>query len=100
MKYYSCPKCGSMIHESTAGTVCLNSICGWKEFPVQLTVQTGGTSKYLSVDFITTTQIFKSLTNLLLADLIDHHHKVVHTMQIPNGCETCKLINEATEILK
>lgn len=32
----------------------------------------------------------------LLEDLIKHHSRVVHTMQIPNNCPTCALIAKAT----
>jgi len=33
----------------------------------------------------------------LLEALIEHHSKVIHTMQIPNNCPTCALIAKATE---
>lgn len=105
MSYLQCPQCGTMVQQSTGGAVCMNSFCGWREIPYsRITRTSAGTltkeDQHPLTTGVTSETRLKHLAHMLLDDLIQHHHKIVHTMNVPNDCVTCALIQDAQSILK
>jgi hypothetical protein len=84
-----------MVQNGTAGAVCMNGLCGWREFPSPMNIVVKGTTASMKAEVLVN---LTDLAKRLLVDLETHHHQIVHTMQIPNDCPTCALIKEAQRL--
>lgn len=91
MIYYICPKCGSMTTSGTQGSVCLNTMCDWREFGPRPSVPTNNAASVGTANHI------RSIGVVVLDDLKRHHEHVGHRSG-QTDCETCALIRKAEEI--